>query len=83
MKEYEISNVYVCKEGEGPKDTTGSGEIRSTLLGKFVRGLPTPGIEFWHWPVGGRRTKLDDPTNIRRDQIEFYWNYDGTPRRRK
>lgn len=58
------------------------GRERSEALGRFLRGLPTPGYTFWFSPACGGAKALDAPPAVNPVVIDFYWRADGSPTRK-
>lgn len=64
------------------RGTSLMGYERSKALGRFLRGLPTPGYTFWFSPCCGGAKALDAPPPVNPVVVGFYWHADGSPTRK-
>jgi len=79
-----IGHILVTHEGEKPfRSSTVMGEERSRALGRFLRGFPVEGYEFWLWrgtgPAGTLKTVED--ANVDPDVVDYYWDENGEPKK--
>lgn len=81
---YSLGDVVAVPEGtENPYKCSELFDERPALMGKFLRGIETPGVEFWHAPACGGAVKLASGIDaVRPDIVDYYWTAGGTPKRR-
>jgi len=81
---YSLGDIVAVPEGtENPYRCNELFNERGSVLGKFLRGIETPGVEFWHAPGCGGAVKLASGIDaVRPDIVDYYWAADGTSRRR-